>query len=102
MRRVERQSRECVQCGSQFFATAAQLSRGRRFCSYACTRLALQTHERLPSKTCASCGKSFSTANHHAEVRFCSSACYWASRRKAPGDRGVERVCEACGKAFRL
>lgn len=49
---------------------------------------------------CHKCGKPYTNKNRSS--KYCSRTCYAASRRGKPAwnKAGVERVCEACGKAF--
>lgn len=61
------------------------------------------------TKTCAVCGKEFSTIPHGRKRRFCSDKCCWASHREKSNayrkDHYIPRgpreiICKNCGKPF--
>jgi hypothetical protein len=53
--------------------------------------------ERLPSRDCETCGKSFQPMREKADTRFCSLRCAGEARRADI----PERACEQCGTVFR-
>ena len=55
---------------------------------------------RKKTMTCENCEKEF-VACDNGHTRFCSNACKSAWRRKSGVD-DVERVCQVCGKTFKI
>jgi hypothetical protein len=95
--RVKRPS--CEECGTQFYASPSQISRGGgRFCSLKCRGIwsSRQYAPTLIFVACAKCGKRFKRAPSQVkgvQNHFCSTACSGTLPR-----RSERKPCEHCGK----
>ncbi len=105
--RSTRIERICANCGIVFFIPAAWARKGAgRTCSRKCYSEYQRKHPHgargkeeppkpIPATTCAECGAVFAPKSR--TQRFCSRACYEASRGAAPM---VERMCKQCGRPY--
>jgi G:T-mismatch repair DNA endonuclease (very short patch repair protein)/predicted nucleic acid-binding Zn ribbon protein len=86
--------RTCLQCGTQFCVNLSH--RDARFCSLRCSS---RYHSGTGVIPCEVCGKPFRRMERGQ--RYCSKACYGASKRK-PGNPLLVREanCRTCGKAL--
>ena len=87
-------SKTCVVCGGSFTRVSGQ-NMATETCSPKC-RAALysRNNSKKQTKTCPTCGGSFAGGPTQT---YCSKACMY--RRN---DARFARVCECCGKAFRV
>lgn len=94
----------CKHCGKPFRAEAAQIKKGRKFCSTDCYHAFRRETSNGISQppimlTCEQCGQSFRVHKYRAKTaRFCSYECYHNSMCL---DK-VTLTCLQCGKKFQV
>lgn len=81
----------CEYCGKEFEAHDVGAN---KYCSATCNSKACILRHPL-QKTCAYCGKRFTT--YKKKTRFCSNSC---ESRARYADRREERTCPVCGEVF--
>lgn len=85
--------RSCEICGKQFVPAYSC----QKYCSKECKwkGYTLSKTVKVDEKTCIHCGKQFTPPSNKLHKKYCSQACYFASK-----DKTVTLTCEFCGKSF--
>lgn len=94
---------KCIVCGKEFFTTAKEIERGKKYCSNECRN---KKGNRVLTErviiNCLFCGKEMIITKKKFEngKKYCSTNCqHDASRGKIKSERVVEK-CLFCGKEF--
>jgi 5-methylcytosine-specific restriction endonuclease McrA len=73
---LERFTRQCIQCGNDYFSKAS----GAKYCGTACLKAKRQAGKRIPLLFCARCGDMFK--QEHGLQKYCSTTCCNGQRKK--------------------
>lgn len=84
---------DCSVCGVRF--TYLKSAYSGKYCSRKCKHEGLKKPDSWATRTCAKCGKTFTTRSGlSGNKKYCSLGCYGRTRNRTP------LSCQICGKSF--